>query len=133
MTIRRHTAVDLADPMDREKIARMLDLTPVPRMTKDIRDAARTLGAGEVRFLVDAYYTMQKNRIRTEHQTRMLSKATAEDEEGKKVPQPKPHDVIEWLSRQNHVLEQQVKNALDKYSAAHPVGSGRARCWASGR
>jgi hypothetical protein len=121
-TNQRYVAVDLADPMDRETIARMLDLTPVPRMTKDIRNAARRLGAGEVRFLVDAYYTMQKNRIRAEHQTRTLSRATAEDDEGKKVPQPKPHDVIEWLSRQNHILEQQVKNALDKYSAAHPVG-----------
>lgn len=85
-------------------------LHAVKRLTKDIKEAAYVLSKDEARFLVDAYYTMQDNRIRTDAQVR----ATAESGE--------PNAVLRWLADQNDTLELQVKRALDAYSGAHPVG-----------
>lgn len=87
-----------------------LDLDPVARLTRDLRNAARTLSADEARFLVDSYYAMQRDRIRAAHQTRTLA-AGAE-----------PHDTMQWLLDQREVLEHQVARALDAYSASSPVG-----------
>jgi hypothetical protein len=47
-------------PIDPEAIARLLDLTLVPRLSRDIREAAKLLSAEETRFLVDTYYRLQK-------------------------------------------------------------------------
>lgn len=91
-------------------------LTPIQKLAKDVRDAAHTLGVREARFLVDAYYTMQNNRIRSAHQLRTLAQITDEEEP------PEPHDVIAWLLYQQQTLEHQIQRALDAYSAAHPVG-----------
>src|SRR6266705_4314456 len=81
----------------------MADFEPVSRLTKDLALASKTLSDDEARFLVDAYYLMQEQRIRTAAQVRALS----ESEE--------PHDVLRWLSAQSDSLESQVKRALTKY------------------
>jgi len=86
------------------------DLDPVARLTRDIRNAARTLSTAEARFLVDSYYQMQRDRIRAAHQERTLSEGA------------EPHDTMMWLMGQRVTLEQQVARALDAYSASHPVG-----------
>lgn len=85
-------------------------LTPVARMTRDIRNAAATLGRTEARFLVDAYYAMQKDRIADENQERALSSVG------------EPHTVLAWLADQSETLEKQVAGALQKYAEADPVG-----------
>jgi hypothetical protein len=82
----------------------------VQRLTRDLRSAARTLSAREARFLVDAYYAMQKDRIRAGHQERTLSAGN------------EPHDVMNWLAGQRETLERQVARALDAYSDAHTAG-----------
>jgi hypothetical protein len=87
-------------------------LTPVERLSRDMRVAAQIMSLDQVRFLVDAYYTMQRNRIRSENQVRNM----VDGEE------PEPHQVIEWLAKQNRTLEEQVKGALDRYSMASDVG-----------
>lgn len=87
-----------------------MELEPLERMTKDIAAGARTLGTHEARFLVDAYYTMQKQRIQAGNQLRALSESG------------EPNDVIRWLNAQNEMLEHQVKRALGKYAEAHPIG-----------
>lgn len=86
------------------------ELTSVERLTRDLRASAATLSDEEARYLVDAYYIMQDQRIRTEGQVRSMS--TSEE----------PHDVIQWLAKQSRLLEDQVKGALDRYTTAHPVG-----------
>lgn len=85
-------------------------LESVSRLTKDLRNAARILSATEARFLVDAYYAMQRDRIRAGHQERTL----AQGEE--------PHDVMQWLMSQRFTLEKQIARALDAYSAASVPG-----------
>lgn len=82
----------------------------VERMKKDIREASTILSAKEARFLVDAYYQMQEDRRRA------ASRADALRQSGE------PNSVISWLKTQSQTIENQVRVALDRYSAAHPVG-----------
>jgi hypothetical protein len=85
-------------------------LEPLKRLTKDLLKAAATLSVDEARFLVDAYYILQRNRITANNQVRTLE----ENEE--------PHTVLEWLGVQNQMLEAQVKRSLDQWSGNRPVG-----------
>ncbi|MFN3705298.1 MAG: hypothetical protein ACK4WM_04820 [Thermoflexales bacterium] len=82
----------------------------IRKLTSDERVAARTLGKQEARYLVDAYYQMQENRIRSDSQVRAMAK------------DGEPHATIQWLADMNRTLEQQIKVALDAYSGSDPVG-----------
>jgi hypothetical protein len=88
-----------------------IEIESVTRLGRDLRKAAEGLSEREVRYLVDAYYMLQENRIRADAQIRSLSDS---DE---------PNSVLNWLGDQNAVLEEQVKAGLDRYSKAHPMGS----------
>jgi len=85
-------------------------LTPVAKLTRDIRDSAKLLDAHQARFLVDAYYSMQDDRIRAAHQLRTL------------VAGGEPNTIIEWLQDQTETLEESVKRALDAYSTSRIDG-----------
>jgi len=73
------------------------------RMSRDLVQAAKTLSKQEVRYLVDSYYIMQDQRIRTAHQVRTMAK------EGE------PCAVLEWLFSKSEGLEGQIKRALLSY------------------
>lgn len=88
----------------------MEDIVQILKLSKDIKDAAATLDKNEVRFLVDAYYTLQGDRIRAANQARSLEKSG------------EPHGIITWLEDQSSFLEQQVKGALQMYVKNHPAG-----------
>ncbi len=88
----------------------MQDLTPITRLSRDLRTAAATMSATEARFLVDGYYMIQENRIRADAQVRSM------------MADGEPVDLLVWLGEQMRSLENQVKASLDKYSAGHPVG-----------
>lgn len=83
-------------------------LEVVHKMTKDLVDASVKLNRQEARFLVNRYYQMQESRKRTDNQVLALGE--------------EPHAALTWLSQQDQTLELQIKRALDKYSASHPVG-----------
>lgn len=87
-----------------------MDSEFIIKLTRDIALAARTLSDKEARFLVDAYYMMQDNRIRSGNQLYALSKTE------------EPHAVLQWLSEQSLLLEKQILRALDKYTDAIPAG-----------
>jgi hypothetical protein len=85
-------------------------LSPLAKLNRDLRQAARTLTVAEVRYLVDIYYQSQRDRIRAGHQTRTNSES---DE---------PHEVLSFLGDQRIVLEKQVASTLNAYSGGHPIG-----------
>lgn len=85
-------------------------LEAVKKMTKDLKTAARILSQDEARFLVDNYYMMQANRLRTEGQIRSMTESG------------EPSEVLSWLTDQNYLLEKEVAKALDAYSGAALVG-----------
>lgn len=85
-----------------------MELELVVALSRDLRKAAATLSDTEARYLVDAYYQMQDQRIRADNQLRSMGE--------------EPHDVLVWYGKQSETLENQVKGALDVYSKHHPVG-----------
>ena len=89
----------------------MDDLEPIQRLNRDLKKAASTLTASEARFLVDAYYVMQRDRIRAAHQMRTLEEAG------------EPNLVLGWLFENTGTLERNIKSALSTYSQNNPVGS----------
>lgn len=86
-------------------------LDPVQRLSRDLAKAAMTLSDAEARYLVDAYYQTQDQRMRSDNQARTQQKIG------------EPHGVLSWLADQSTILESQVKRALDKYTEAHVMGS----------
>lgn len=82
--------------------------TSVTRLSRDLRRAAVTLSDAEARFLVDAYYQMQDQRIRSNNQLRSMG--------------AEPHEILSWFAAQSDTLENQVRASLDVYSLNHPVG-----------
>lgn len=88
----------------------MTDLTPIARLTRDQRKAAADLSDQEARYLVDTYYIVQEDRKRADNQVRAMKESG------------EPVALIVWLAEQHRSLENQIKGALDKYSANHPVG-----------
>ncbi len=88
---------------------------PTIRPARDVRralqKAATALTREEARYLVDAYYQMQKSRIET---TNRISAAERGD-------QP-PMEVLEWLAEQLNILENEVKRQLKAFANATTVG-----------
>lgn len=88
--------------------------TPLSRLSRDLRNASKTLSKQEARFLVDQYYQMQENRIRAKNQTRSTLDDVGQARE--------PNEVLSWLATQHELLENQIRVALNQYTLAHPVG-----------
>lgn len=97
------------DPTDNDESSN-LDLSPIERLRKDLKEASVTLSTREARFLVDAYYMVQESRKATGNQLGALIKS---DE---------PHRVIEWFTNQARTLENQIKRALDTWSDSRETG-----------
>lgn len=96
----------------------MTDLEPILKLSKDLKNAAASLSDSEVRYLVDAYYTLQNDRIRANNQVR----ASKKEEEEVGVVEPEPHEILAWLADNSRQLENQVKRALAAYVDTHPMG-----------
>lgn len=80
------------------------------KLTKDLKEAASTMTAPEARYLVDQYYSLQNDRIRSKNRLRAFS----ENQE--------PHEVIQWLSDNTAFLEKQIAKGLLAYAASDFVG-----------
>lgn len=94
----------------REKVPPPPGLDPLDVLSRDLRNAALTLGDEEARFLVDAYYMIQRDRIRGAHQVRTLAK------------EAEPNGVLQWVMDQSGRLEESIQKALDAYSNSHIEG-----------
>jgi hypothetical protein len=96
-------------------------LEPIIKLNRDIIRAMREEGPGgvtasEARFLVDTYYTMQKQRIRINNQVKGL------DRDAKKTGnEPEPHDVLLWALGNMETFEEQIKKALAIYVETHEM------------
>ena len=85
-------------------------LIPVAKMNKDLKETGITLGGQELRTLVDKYYQMQDDRIRTKAQIR-------EAEETKE-----PHEVLIHLATESERLENQIKGVLQVHVENRDIG-----------
>lgn len=96
-----HAQLDDLDPAEEAALT---------RLSRDLKFAARTMDRQQARFIVDAYYTMQNDRIRANGQIRAMAQSQ------------EPHGILMWLANQRTSLERWVASALDEYSRADPVG-----------
>lgn len=85
-------------------------IDPIQRLTKDLKQATATLSEAEARYLVDAYYQMQRDRIRAGNQVRATGEAA------------EPHAVLLWLAGNTDTLESNIRRALDAYTDSKVVG-----------
>ncbi len=83
---------------------------PITRIQKDLALAARDLTSEQARYMVDAYYSVQKQRVGMGN----LRKAMAEEGE--------PNLTVEWLGQQAVALENSIRRAMDIYSSSTTVG-----------
>lgn len=83
----------------------------IEKLSKDVKAAAGTLNKQEARFLVDLYYQMQKFRITTGNQIRIL---TAEDAE-------EPHATIRYMNENYQKLESNIKLVLKYWAEKQPI------------
>lgn len=84
--------------------------TATVRLTRDMREAAKTMGAEEARFMVDMFETKQRDRIRNGNRLIALRKG---DE---------PSSLLSHFQEIDRTMEQQIGAALTKYCEASPLG-----------
>jgi hypothetical protein len=81
----------------------------VKRMNRVLVKTAATLGRDDARYLVSAYYAVQRHRESAEAQLRSAAGGS------------QPHELIAWLAEQDRVVEKQIKRALDEWTDALPA------------
>lgn len=86
----------------------MDDLTPVSKLTKDLRAASRLVSREEARYLVRAYYQIQGDRLRSGNRLRASGMS--------------PTTLLSWYSAQQETLEAQVKRVLGIFAESQPIG-----------
>lgn len=82
------------------------------KLTKDLRKASAVLTDDEARYLVDTYYQMQGERIRSGNQISALVRSGSEE----------PHETIKFFADSYHVLENNIKSCLEAYAKSRPIG-----------
>lgn len=83
------------------------------KLTKDLKKTAAKFDREQARFLVDRYYQMQENRMRSEAQVRALKDG--------------PNEVLKWFADKDWVLETQIAAVLQLYAKNNHMGQ-----WAMG-
>jgi hypothetical protein len=83
--------------------------TVIGKLDKDLREASKTISRDAARFLVDTFYQLQKDRIRSGLRARALEEDTASG-------------VMTWVEGQSEILEKRVGTMLDLWSMAHEMG-----------
>ena len=116
MALEVFTTEEYADDLEMSSALMELELEPLVRLSKDLKQAAIELKDMEVRFLVDFYYIWQEARKRSENIAR-----ASEDESGEEYLD-EPHSIITWLAKNTRTMENLIKGALDVYSNDQEAG-----------
>lgn len=82
------------------------------KMSKDIKEAVKTLDRNSARYLVDLYYQVQDYRKASYNQVRKLTK----EEE------LEPDSMLEYVAQNFEMLEGEIKKALKIYVQQQPIG-----------
>lgn len=80
------------------------------KLSKDMREAAKTMNPQEARYMVQTYYQMQESRKIAHNQERALGEAAA------------PHRCIGWIGEQSYTLEKYCLSMLKVYADNSPIG-----------
>ena len=88
------------------------EIEALEKLTKDVKNGAKTLGKQEARYLVDLYYNLQNFRILTNNQIRAINQSDVDE----------PHETIAFFAKNFETLENDIKKVLDVYTNDNPVG-----------
>lgn len=96
-----------------ESIRRMgLENTIQYKLSKDLRKASADLLDDEARYLVDTYYQMQGERIRSDNQIAALVRDDSK----------KPHETLHFFAESYRSLENDIKACLEEYVKNREIG-----------
>lgn len=84
------------------------------KLSKDLFEMIATAHPMEVRYVVDAYYQRQDDRIARAGQMRAIDQ--------RKDDGPKSHNLLGWMFDHEQALEHQLKLALGKFAKKHEIG-----------
>ena len=87
------------------------EITSTERVSRDIKQACANLGESTARYLVDAYYREQKERITANAQIKQAREAG------------EPAEAIEFIFEQHKRNENSIKAMLDSYTSASKLGA----------
>jgi hypothetical protein len=87
------------------------EITSTERVSRDIKQACANLGESTARYLVDAYYREQKERITANAQIKQAKEAG------------EPAEAIEFIFEQHKRNENSIKAMLDSYTSASKLGA----------
>lgn len=90
-------------------------------LSKELLIAASKLKEEEGRFLVDRYYQLQADRIKSAGQIRSLYKGKEWSDHLKEVIK-NPTNILEWTHSVNVQLEHQIKRALGRFNDNNFMG-----------
>lgn len=87
------------------------EITATQKLTRDMRKAAKEMGDGTARYMVDAYYREQKERITADAIVRQAREAG------------EPAEVVEFIAQQHRQNENNIKSLLDAYTSANRLSA----------
>ncbi|OHB78648.1 MAG: hypothetical protein A2W31_15275, partial [Planctomycetes bacterium RBG_16_64_10] len=83
---------------------------PFVRLSKDMKQASRTLRKQEARWLVDIYYQIQNDRMRSAAQARTCEEAG------------EPNRLLDWVFESMKRFEGAIRSALGEFAKTYQVG-----------
>jgi len=86
------------------------DFPMFTRFARDVRTMSADLDSVSARNIVDAYYTLQENRMAFAAQARELEK------------QESPHELVAFLAHNLHVMEKSLKYPLERFAGSTTAG-----------
>lgn len=85
-------------------------LTPLAKLSRDVKLSAKLLSPSQARWLVDAYYQLQDYRKRAGNQNRAMGESG------------EPHEVVQFVFAQMESLENSVRRALGAWADSQVPG-----------
>lgn len=86
------------------------DFPMFTRFARDVRSMSADLDSTSARNIVDAYYTLQENRMAFAAQARELEK------------QESPHELVAFMAHNLHVMEKALKYPLERFAGSSVAG-----------
>ena len=97
------------DPPESD-ISERFDFPMFSTLSRDVRTLSANLDANSTRLIVDAYYTLQENRMAFAAQSRELQKIES------------PHELVAFLSYNLQIMEKALKYPLQKFAESSVAG-----------
>jgi hypothetical protein len=87
---------------------------PIEKISRDLVKAAKELPLGQIRYMVDYYYQLQK--MRTASMLRVYQADRKEE------PEKEPSSALEWMFAQTMAMEKTIQRALDVWTDHQELG-----------